>query len=97
MTGCSGAKVCTSARLAPPDAAGPAGHLGQQLEGALGRPHVAEGKAEIAVDHADQGQEREIVALGDKLRADDDVDLALARSTSSSSGAAAPRRRCRST
>ena len=77
MTGCSGAKVCRSARLGAARAPGAAGDLGQELEGALGRAHVAEGEAEIGVDHADQGEIGEIVPLGDELGADDDVDLAL--------------------
>ena len=58
-------------------APGPAGHLAQQLEGALGGARIAIGEAEIGVDHADQRHVREIVALGDELRADDDVGLAL--------------------
>ena len=53
------------------------GHLRQELERPLRRAHVAEGEAEVAVDDADQRQERKIVALGDELGADDDVDLAF--------------------
>ena len=34
------------------------------------------GKAEIAVDDADEREVGEVVALGHDLRADDDVDLA---------------------
>ena len=34
-------------------------------------------EAEIAVDHADQREPREVMALGDELGADDDIDLAL--------------------
>ena len=37
-------------------AAGAAGDLVQQLEGALGRAQIAAGQAEIGIDHADQGQ-----------------------------------------
>ena len=40
-------------------AAGPAGHLAEQLEGALGGAQIAVGQAEIGVDHADQRQVRE--------------------------------------
>ena len=49
----------------------------QQLEGALGRARIAIGKAEIGVDDADQRHVGKIVPLGDQLRADDDVGLAL--------------------
>src|SRR3546814_5255374 len=42
----------------------------------LAGTQVAAGEAEVGVDHADQGQPREMVALGDDLRADDHVDLA---------------------
>ena len=58
-------------------APGAARHLAEQLEGALGGARVAIGEAEIGIDDADQRHVREIVALGDELRADDDVGLAL--------------------
>ena len=58
-------------------AAGAAGHLAEQLEGALGGARIAIGQAEIGIDDADQRHVGEIVALGDQLRADDDVGLAL--------------------
>ncbi len=58
-------------------AAGAAGDLAQELEGALGGARVAVGEAEIGVDHADQRHVGEVVALGDELRADDDVGLAI--------------------
>ena len=58
-------------------AAGPAGDLAQELEGTLGGARVAVGETEIGIDDADQRHVREIVALGDELRADDDVGLAL--------------------
>ena len=57
-------------------AAGAAGDLADLLEAALGGAQVAAGKAEIGIDHADQGQVGEVIALGDELGADDDVDLA---------------------
>ena len=53
------------------------GHLMQELEGALGRARVGLCQAEIGVDHADQRQPRKVMALGDELRADDHIDLAL--------------------
>jgi hypothetical protein len=58
-------------------AAGAAGDLAEQLEGALGRARIAVGQAEIGIDHADQRHVRKIVALGDELRAYDDIGLAL--------------------
>jgi hypothetical protein len=57
--------------------AGAAGHLAEQLERALGGARIAVGQAEIGVDDADQGHVGEVVALGDQLRADDDIGLAL--------------------
>ena len=58
-------------------AAGAARHLTEQLEGALGRARIGLREAEIAVDHADQSKTRKVMALGDELGADDDIDLAL--------------------
>ncbi len=64
--------------IAPPRlAAGAADHLMQKLEGALGGARIAVGKAEIGVDDADQIELRKMVALGDELRADHDVEAAL--------------------
>ena len=57
-------------------AAGAAGDLRDLLEAALGGAQVAAGKAEVGIDHADQGEVGEMIALGDELGADDDVDLA---------------------
>ena len=54
----------------------PARRLAQELEGALGRARVGVGEADIGVDHADEGQQREIMALGDELGADDEVERA---------------------
>ena len=62
---------------APLLAAGAADHLMQQLERALGGARIAVGKAEIGIDDADQIELGKMVALGDKLRADDDVEAAL--------------------
>ena len=58
-------------------AAGAADHLMQQLEGALGGARIAVAEAEIGIDDADQIELREMMALGDELRADDDVEAAL--------------------
>ncbi len=60
-----------------PGAPRPASDLAHQLEGALGRAQVGPEQPQIRVDHADQRQRREVVALGDQLRADDDVGGAL--------------------
>ena len=57
-------------------AAGAAGDLHDLLEAALGRAQIAAGQAEIGIDHSDQGQVGEMIALGDELGADDDVDRA---------------------
>ena len=58
-------------------APGAARHLMQKLEGALGRARIAVRKAEIGIDDADQIELREMMALGDELGADDDVELAF--------------------
>ena len=58
-------------------AAGTARHLVQKLERALARARVgAHGEAQVAVDDADGREQREMMPLGDDLRADDDVDAA---------------------
>ena len=62
-----------AALLAP----GAADHLMQQLERALGRARIAVAQAEVGIDDADQIELREMMALGDELRADDDVEAAL--------------------
>src|SRR5690606_14021118 len=46
-----------------------------ELEGSLGRARVRLPEAEIAINDADRGKVREMVALGDDLSADDDVGL----------------------
>ena len=65
------------ADAAPLLAAGAADHLMQQLERALGRARIAIAEAEIGIDDADQIELGEMMALGDQLRADDDVEAAL--------------------
>src|SRR6266446_6160035 len=54
-------------------AAGSAADLMQQLIGPLGGAQIAAGKPEIGIDHADQGQHRKMVALGDDLGPDQHV------------------------
>ena len=47
-----------------------------ELERALGRARVGLAEPQVAIDDADVGELREVVALGHHLRADDDVGLA---------------------
>ena len=54
---------------------GAAGDLLDLLEAAFRRTKVAALQAEIGVDHADQGEVGEMIALGHELGADDNVDL----------------------
>src|SRR3546814_8685534 len=51
-------------------------YLHDLVEGALCRAQVAAFEAQIGVDHADQRQVGEMIAFGDELGADDDVDVA---------------------
>jgi hypothetical protein len=62
----------TRAGFAP----GATDYLMQQLEGAFGGARVAVGEPDIRVDNADQIEHREMVAFGDELRANDDVEAA---------------------
>jgi len=57
-------------------AAGAPDHLMQKLERALGGAGIAVAQAEIGIDDADQIELREMMALGDKLGTDDDVEAA---------------------
>ena len=59
-------------------AAGAAGHLREQLKRPLGRAEVGHAEADVGRDDADQRHARKVVALGNHLRADQDVDLAVA-------------------
>ena len=56
--------------LGPP---GAAGDLMEKLIGPLAGPQIAAGHPEIGIDHPDQRQHREVVALGDDLGADQHV------------------------
>src|SRR5271154_362845 len=60
-----------------PEASGTARNLLQYLERALGGARIAVRQPDVGIDYADQRQQREIMALGDKLRADDDVASAF--------------------
>src|SRR6185437_9149307 len=57
-------------------ASGAAGRLAQKLECVLGRARIAIGEPDVGVDDSNERQPREIMALGDKLSADDDVVIA---------------------
>ena len=57
-------------------ASGAADHLMQELKGALGGARIAVAQAEIGIDDADEVELGEVMALGDELRADDDVETA---------------------
>ena len=57
-------------------AAGAAGDLLDLLEAALRGAKVAALQAKVGIDHSDQGQVGEVIALGHQLGADDDVDFA---------------------
>jgi len=61
-------------------AAGAPRHLSDELEGSFGRAEVGHGEAGVHRDDADQRHVREVVTLGDHLRADDNVKL-LSRET----------------
>ena len=63
----------------PVAAAGASRRLAQQLEGAFGGARIAVRQADVGVDDPDQRQQREIVALGDELGADDHVVFAARR------------------
>ena len=72
-------------------AAGAAGDLGQQLERALRGAEVGEAQADVGDDHADQRDLREVVALGDHLRADQHVESrARSKRASTRADGAAP-------
>ncbi len=60
----------------PVGAARPAGHLGEELIGALTGPQVAASERKVRVDHPHQGELGEIVPLRCRLGGDHDVDLA---------------------
>ena len=69
-----GLQIADAAALLAP---GAADHLVEQLKRPLGGARIAIAQAQIGIDDADQIEPREIVALRDQLRADDDVDAAL--------------------
>ena len=72
MAGVEGLDDDPARLIAPP---APARHLRQDLEGPLGGPEVGDVQRCIGGDDADERNLREVVSLGDHLRADEDVDL----------------------
>jgi hypothetical protein len=76
-------------------AAGTAGNLVEELDGALGGAEVSAGEAEVGIDDADQRQMRKMPALGDDLRADDEIDLAVMDGAGGLGGGVRDRRWCR--
>ena len=61
-------------------AAGAAGDLGEELEGAFAGAEIGHVQGEIGVDDPDQGDVGKVQAFRDHLGADEDVDLAGAKS-----------------
>ena len=64
----------TAARSAPRAS----GDLGEQLKGPFRCSEVRDVQADVCVDHPDKGNVRKIEALGDHLRAEQDMDQSLA-------------------
>src|SRR5690348_17939811 len=62
-------------------AAGAAGHLRQQLERALGSAKVRQAQRRIGADHADKSDAMKIMALGEHLCADENIERAIGKCT----------------
>lgn len=58
-------------------AAGAAGDLVEELEGAFAGTRISLAETEVTIDDADSCKVWEVVTFGDELRADDDVGFAL--------------------
>lgn len=56
-------------------AAGAAGDLGEQLEGAFAGAEIGDVEAEVRIEDADEGDIGEVESLGNHLGADEDVDF----------------------
>ena len=69
--------------------------LAKKLERALGRARIGVGETHVGVDYADKGQKREVMPLGDQLRADDEVVGAARRCIELSAQSVEPTRRIR--
>ena len=77
-------------RLPRPVAApGAARDLRQELEGTLRGAEVRQGQPDVGGDHAHEGHVREVMALGDHLRPDEDVDVAAGEAVEEGRGGAA--------
>jgi hypothetical protein len=74
MFGLMGLQISDAAALV---AAGAPDHLVEQLPGSFRGARIAVAEPQIGIDHADEIQAREMVALRHQLRADNDVDTAL--------------------
>src|SRR5206468_11102186 len=61
-------------------AAGAAGNLREELKGALGGAEVGHGEGRVGADDADEGDAMEVVAFGEHLRADEEVERACGES-----------------
>jgi len=55
---------------------GSSGHLGEQLEGALGRAEIGDIQGSICRDYSNQSDVREIQTFRDNLSTDQDVGIA---------------------
>ena len=72
-----GKSVCTITVTGELGAAGAAGDLHQQRGEPLGGAEIGAVERVVGAEHAHQRQPRKIVALGEHLRADEDVELAV--------------------
>ena len=62
----------------PVAAAGPPDGLGQELVGPFGGPLVGQVQRDVGADDADEGDLRDVEALGDQAGADEDVEPSVA-------------------
>ena len=76
-------------------ASGASGNLGEELEGALGGAEVGEAESDVGTDDADQRDAVNVVALGDHLRADEQIEFAFVQSRSGCARSLRGRGRCR--
>ena len=66
-------------------AARAARHLGQQLKRSLGGAEIRHPQSDVGGHHAHQRDVRNVVTFGDHLRADQNVEFALAKTAAGSS------------
>ena len=79
-----------SARVGSVGAPGASSHLRQQLESALGCAEIGQVEADVRGDDTDQLDAREVMPLGDHLRADHDVDFFVLEGAQHAFGMSAP-------